>query len=431
MVATGARPGDAKTKRELFSEETQTVLVMEDGAVIRLSAAVTDGQLIFLHNKKTGKEVVTQVMRKRSFRPTSCYVDLAFTEPCPDFWGSSFAALAAGADSAEAPGIAEPEESEPSASPAAVSAKSEEVENLKREVAELQSKLNSLMAAPAESGEEAEVPVDPADAAVATGQASGSRRTHARPQSDAAKVGIPTRGGASKTLLTIAGMALLVSAGVIAFYSFGGYEAWSARWFKPAGAGAPPAGNAPPPAAKPAASAAEKSANAGDAKPADVPKSSDEKSDAATKSTATGKEIETRAAKAGAHNAETPAASLSAPMRVGDAGAQREDEDASKSNQASSSLPNDDATQPPKLIKSVRPAPPAEALVNHVSGNVKMDALVDATGHVKSVTVISGRDELRPAAIAGLKQYVYEPARKNGKPVAAHVEVTMQFWYEP
>src|SRR5262245_66230806 len=90
VIATGARPGDTGAKRELFSEETQTVLVFERGAVIRLSAGVADGQLLFLTNKKTGKEVVTQVVRKRSFRPTSCYVDLEFTEASPGFWGIEF-----------------------------------------------------------------------------------------------------------------------------------------------------------------------------------------------------------------------------------------------------------------------------------------------------------------------------------------------------
>src|SRR5262245_28733212 len=90
VVATGARPGNVGSKRELFTEETQTVLVFEKGAVIRLSAGVADGQLLFLTYKKTGKEVVTQVVRKRSFRPTSCYVDLEFTEASPGFWGIEF-----------------------------------------------------------------------------------------------------------------------------------------------------------------------------------------------------------------------------------------------------------------------------------------------------------------------------------------------------
>src|SRR5262245_13253353 len=90
VVATGARPGDQSEKRELFNEETETVLVLEHGAVIRLSAAVAVGQLVFLTNKQSGKEIVTQVLRKRSFKPTECYVELDFTEPAPDFWGVEF-----------------------------------------------------------------------------------------------------------------------------------------------------------------------------------------------------------------------------------------------------------------------------------------------------------------------------------------------------
>src|SRR5499433_44029 len=112
VVATGARPGDA-AKRELFTEETQTVLAFEKGAVIRLSAAVADGQLLFLTNKKTGKEVVTQVIRKRSFRPTSCYVDLEFTEASPGFWGIEFpkSAPAVPRHAAGDPGEEEPSDS--------------------------------------------------------------------------------------------------------------------------------------------------------------------------------------------------------------------------------------------------------------------------------------------------------------------------------
>ncbi len=88
--AAGTRPGDGATKRELFSEETITVLLFPDGALIRLAAAVATGQLVFLTNKNTRKEVVCQVVGKRSYRPTSCYVELQFTEKMPDFWGVEF-----------------------------------------------------------------------------------------------------------------------------------------------------------------------------------------------------------------------------------------------------------------------------------------------------------------------------------------------------
>ena len=85
----------------------------------------------------------------------------------------------------------------------------------------------------------------------------------------------------------------------------------------------------------------------------------------------------------------------------------------------------------PKLIYFVKPVSPPEALRNYVTGNVSVDALVDVTGHVKSVTVLSGPQKLRNTAIAEIKQYVYEPARKNGKPVTAHVRASLKYWYEP
>ena len=85
----------------------------------------------------------------------------------------------------------------------------------------------------------------------------------------------------------------------------------------------------------------------------------------------------------------------------------------------------------PKLIYSVKPVSPPEALRNYVTGNVKVDALVDVTGHVKSVSVLSGPQKLRNTAIAEVKQYVYEPAHQHGKPVAAHVHTSLKYWYEP
>ena len=39
--------------------------------------------------------------------------------------------------------------------------------------------------------------------------------------------------------------------------------------------------------------------------------------------------------------------------------------------------------------------------------------------------------EWTETAINDMKQYVYEPAKKNGKAVPAHVQVSLQFWYEP
>src|SRR5262249_61150942 len=77
-------------KREPFSERSQTVLVFGHGAVIRVSAALAPGQLIFLTNEKTKKEVVCQVVKSKSDGNSVGYVELRFTEPAPGFWRMRF-----------------------------------------------------------------------------------------------------------------------------------------------------------------------------------------------------------------------------------------------------------------------------------------------------------------------------------------------------
>ncbi len=95
VKVTGARAGNISEERDLFAENTTTVLVFEKGGVIRLAAAVTPGQLLFLTNEESKREVVTQVIRKRTYRPTECYVELEFTEAMPGFWGTEFSAATA------------------------------------------------------------------------------------------------------------------------------------------------------------------------------------------------------------------------------------------------------------------------------------------------------------------------------------------------
>jgi protein TonB len=90
VTVNGARTVDGTDKREPFSESTKTVLVFGNGAVIRLQSSVTPGQLLFLTNEKTKKEVVCQVVKSKNYRNVSGYVELEFTEPVPGFWGMRF-----------------------------------------------------------------------------------------------------------------------------------------------------------------------------------------------------------------------------------------------------------------------------------------------------------------------------------------------------
>src|SRR5262249_2570583 len=90
VTVNGARTVEGSDKREPFSETTQTVLVFGNGAVIRLSSSVTPGQLLFLTNEKTKKEVVFQVLNSKNDRNVSGYVELEFTEAVSGFWGVRF-----------------------------------------------------------------------------------------------------------------------------------------------------------------------------------------------------------------------------------------------------------------------------------------------------------------------------------------------------
>jgi periplasmic protein TonB len=90
VTVNGARTAEGSDKREPFSETTQTVLVFGNGAVIRLNAGVTTGQLLFLTNEKTKKEVVCQVVKSKNYSSVSGYVELEFTEPAVGFWGMRF-----------------------------------------------------------------------------------------------------------------------------------------------------------------------------------------------------------------------------------------------------------------------------------------------------------------------------------------------------
>jgi len=103
VSVNGARAVAGSPKREPFSESTKTVLIFGHGAVVRLSSSVAPGQLLFLTNEKTKKEVVCQVVNSKSYSGMSGYVELEFTEPVSGFWGMRFPAAPQAHSSEAAP----------------------------------------------------------------------------------------------------------------------------------------------------------------------------------------------------------------------------------------------------------------------------------------------------------------------------------------
>jgi len=479
VLATGARPGGASAKRELFTEETQTVLIFERGAVIRLSAAVADGQLLFLTNKKTGKEVVAQVVRKRSFRPTSCYVDLEFTEACPEFWGIEFpkSAAASPTDPAATGALAEVDSD---ASPAAATAPPDlqEVVRLKKEVSELQTQLKSLIGS-AKSGDPNGATPESSNLPKTEQPQELTREQHEAKlleqllaqEAEQERLHGPTRlvaypkknsmgsvvKKAGKVALAGAVLAVVASAGVAA-YRFGLLDSWfgkrpvvvasqpavvrTTEANKTSGAAkssTPPAAAVVPPSillggdSKPTADPVkgsglvEKAPAKPIVSPAELPRSAETNSEGSrivkTPSKSSGKESKSNSHITNA--APAFAASQPAPKAPGEANTAHSSEAI-----AAGTAPGDDYIGP-RLVHAVRPVSPPDALRNYVTGNVNLDAVVDTAGHVKHVTVISGPEKLRKAAIEQMSEYLYQPARKNGKAVESHVQASLQFWYEP
>lgn len=166
VTATGAPTDKNAIDRQLFSEETTSVLVCETGGVIQLAAAVSPGQLLFLANVESKREVVAQVKRKRAYRPTICFVELEFAEAAPRFWGMEFSAASAllpknalDAKTAEMVTAAEATADEPGELPAAPTA--EELEAFKRDVAALRGQPVLAQAPPDNVQDLAPAPVPP------------------------------------------------------------------------------------------------------------------------------------------------------------------------------------------------------------------------------------------------------------------------------
>jgi protein TonB len=493
VTATGARPSEKGGQRELFTEETTTALVFENGGVLRLAAAVVPGQLLFLTHKESKREVVAQVTRKRDFRPMICYVEVEFSEPAPGFWGVEFSetpALAAAPlkQTAPAQSLQEAEDifsSEPIAPAPAPSVQeiamlNEEVEALREQLKLLQEqKAAGNLPAPAPAAipdptqtsalEPPHVAVDvPGQAPVlvdlhgepSTKLPNGAAEPSfseedllpkpaldfkaAKPPAKFApkpeqKVAAASHPAAMRKDLLFAAFVLLVA---------------GAAWYQNLLPGLPllknlVSGTAPNADAHPAASTPQKTASA----PAVSGKSPQTSEAPAAPSIAALQDASQSAALGTAKPPtlaapETAVEAKSAPDPPADAAPVQEKPEVSASaakrsaplslSKASiiSAMPPSDGVDivPPKLIKSVRAIASPNALPDFAannSENVTFDALVDTSGHVTSMKPLSGSPSLRNAAMAALKQYQYEPATRHGKPVPAHVTVTVKFLFEP
>lgn len=73
---------------EVFAEDTSTVIVFPQGAVIRLSASVAPGQLVVIANRKSGQIMLCRVVNVRTYPNIRGYAEIEFMHSAAGFWGA-------------------------------------------------------------------------------------------------------------------------------------------------------------------------------------------------------------------------------------------------------------------------------------------------------------------------------------------------------
>jgi len=71
----------------------------------------------------------------------------------------------------------------------------------------------------------------------------------------------------------------------------------------------------------------------------------------------------------------------------------------------------------PRLLRMVEPVYPPEAFAKKVEGVVSVEILVDADGRVARMRITQSVPLLDAAALAAVRQWVFSPAMKDGRPV--------------
>jgi TonB family protein len=79
------------------------------------------------------------------------------------------------------------------------------------------------------------------------------------------------------------------------------------------------------------------------------------------------------------------------------------------------------------LVSKVPPIYPSLARQARLQGSVVLNALINQTGDVVSVELISGHPMLAPAAIEAVRQWKYRPYLLNGNAVNVDTQVTLNF----
>lgn len=79
-----------------------------------------------------------------------------------------------------------------------------------------------------------------------------------------------------------------------------------------------------------------------------------------------------------------------------------------------------------RLIHRVNPAPPSDPGM-HITGTVVLKAVINKSGGIENLELISGHPMLVAAVIDAVKQWKYTPYEINGSPVIVETLITVEF----
>jgi protein TonB len=80
-----------------------------------------------------------------------------------------------------------------------------------------------------------------------------------------------------------------------------------------------------------------------------------------------------------------------------------------------------------RILHQVTPVYPPLARMTHVQGAVVLLMTIDETGSPTDVKVLAGHPGLQEAALQAARQWRFEPARVEGRPVPASFRLTLNF----
>jgi protein TonB len=457
-------------------EETRTVIVLEQGAVVRLTANLTTGETVVLTNRVTGADVLCRVGNVKSQPGIQHYVDLEFVQRAPGFWGRTVTTPSAGSpeqpETAPAPVDLKPVvvmkpatvSPAPSVSPPAPPASpfipgpSPALSNLASPVANVQPPSPPLQPAPL---------AEPVDAPWNGPQTNAVAPIHVRAPiqlsadlafgSSSIGSGHGSSMGSQKGLLVAAAAVLLVLGGALGGYWLTQHRGTAASSPAPQQAMNTPPSQATPDLPLPAAvvESAPVSLNTLSPQPqADIfvesappaegaPSRVQPQPPTSTRARAVVPAVRRSNLTVGAIKApvlkNTPVRADAAeppPMMIGAANAMGDPGTATGLIDSAAAAPAPPVSsgpaiggqlQPPQLISSAPPIYPPAARAQGLQGVVVLDAHVDETGKVVATDVVAGPAPLISAAQEAVRTWKYQPARLNGKPISINTRVSVRF----